>query len=104
MNPNSAGTAETPRSPMARALTLGIFAALLTIASAREAFAAARAPDVDPLRERVGQIVYPRGVHPVPDKAGGTKPVLAKDKTGKSAQDGKKRSSPKDTDNDKSDE
>jgi len=89
---------------MARALTLGIFAVLLTTAFTQQSFAAARAPDVDPLRERIGQIVYPRGVHPVPDKAGGTKAVLAKDKTGTGPLVGTKHPKPKDADKDKSDE
>lgn len=55
-------------------------AVLSSVLIAQQSFAAARSSDVDPARDRIGQIVYPLGVHPPKDMEGGTKGVTAKDK------------------------
>jgi hypothetical protein len=63
------------KSPFPHALAF--IALLLGLSVAQQSFAAARATDIDPARDRVGQIVYALGVHP-PKNAGTTKGVAAK--------------------------
>jgi hypothetical protein len=57
-----------------------VIAALVFALLGQQSFAAANSSTVDPARDRIGQIVYPLGVHP-PKDASVTKGVLAKDKT-----------------------
>jgi hypothetical protein len=57
-----------------------LVAALALMLLAGPAFAAANSASVDHARDRVGQIVYPLGVHP-PADTGTTQGVPAKDKT-----------------------
>ena len=61
-------------------LHTAVIATLLSLSLAPQSSAAARASDVDPMRERIGQIVYPLGVHP-PKDSGTTKGVPARDQT-----------------------
>ncbi len=63
-----------------KAFIPGTAAIILSATIAGQAHAAAKASDVDPLRDRIGQIVYPPGVHP-PKAAGKTKGIPAKDVT-----------------------
>jgi hypothetical protein len=58
-------TKETRRAK-ARPLALTVAAALLAMSPVRPAHAAAKAPDVDPSRYVLGNIVYPPGVKPAP--------------------------------------
>ena len=80
----SSGSAEGMRRPMARALTLCAFAVLLLISFAQQSFAAAPAADVAPSRYRVGNVVYPPGVHPPGAVKGPMKQKSAKGKGVKS--------------------
>ena len=59
-----------------------VIAVLMSMVFAGQSFAAARSSDVDPARDRIGQIVYPLGVHP-PKDSEGTKGIPARDKTSK---------------------
>ncbi len=54
-----------------------VFSALVSALLVQQAIAAAPASNVDPARDRIGQIVYPLGVHP-PKDTGKTKGVAAK--------------------------
>jgi hypothetical protein len=56
-------TTEEMRHAKARPFALTI-TALLTLSCAQQAQAAAKAPDVDPTRYSIGNIVYPPGVKP----------------------------------------
>lgn len=60
---------------------LSPIAALLCLAMAQQASAAAKASDVDPARDRIGQIVYPLGVHA--PKETGQPGIAAHDKPAK---------------------
>jgi len=57
---------EKAKRPKTRVLAPGTLAALLTISFLHQAHAAAKAPDVDPSRYSIGNIVYPPGVKPTP--------------------------------------
>ncbi len=63
MKPQSTTATGTHR-PMAKALTLAAFALLLIMSFVSQSHAAALAPQVDPTRYRVGNMVYPPGVKP----------------------------------------
>ncbi len=45
---------------------LALLAAVLSALTAQHSFAAAKAPDVDPSRYSIGNIVYPLGAKPAP--------------------------------------
>jgi hypothetical protein len=101
MKPQSARTATVKRRPMAKALTLAALALLFTMSFVPQSFAAAKAPDIDPSRYSVGNMVYPPGVKPPEADKAQTK--------GKSAKGKKSRAiaiqpKPKDTRTDKSNE
>jgi hypothetical protein len=55
-------------------------AALVSVLISQQSIAAAPSSNVDPARDRIGQIVYPLGVHP-PKDSGGNRGIAAKDKT-----------------------
>ena len=55
---------EQMRHGARRQLSLAAVAVLLAVTFAAQAHAAAQAPDVDPSRYSVGNIVYPPGVKP----------------------------------------
>ena len=66
MKTHSSGAAANMLSSRTRALALGSFAVMLALSLAQQSFASAKAPDVDPSRYSIGNIVYPPGVKPAP--------------------------------------
>jgi hypothetical protein len=78
------------------AFALGALAASLALAFAQQSLAGAPSSSVDPARDRIGQIVYPLGVHP-PKDAGKTQGISAKDKTAQTPNTGSRPQNAKDT-------